>query len=74
MKTKKSTAFWVSLLSLIGLYMLTLFIHPDTLMHVGGAMVLSIAAAAGLYQGTNVADNWQRSKNYRPELDTRSDQ
>lgn len=69
MKTKKSTAFWVSLISLIGLYVLTLFVHPATLDSVGGAMVVSIAAAAGLYQSANVADNWQRSKNYRPELD-----
>lgn len=69
MKTKKSTAFWASFIALIVLYAFTAFKAPDSLNGVGSTIVLAIAAAGGLYQAANVADNWQRSKFYRPELD-----
>ena len=69
MKTKKSTAFWASFVALIVLYAFTAFKAPDSLNGVGSTIVLAIAAAGGLYQAANVADNWQRSKFYRPELD-----
>jgi hypothetical protein len=66
---KKKHAFWAGLISLMGIFLLTLFVNPDSLAAIGPAVVAGIVGACGFYQGTNVADNWQRSKYYRPELD-----
>ena len=65
---KKQHAFWVGLASLLGLFLVTLFVAPGALAAIGPAVVAGIVGACGFYQGTNVADNWQRSKYYRPEL------
>jgi hypothetical protein len=72
MKTKKSTAFWASFIALVLLFALTAIKAPQSLDGVGSTIVIAIAMAGGLYQAANVADNWQRSKFYRPELDERT--
>jgi hypothetical protein len=66
---KKKHAFWVGVLSLLGIYYSTLFIAPDSITAIGPAIIAGIVGACGFYQGTNVADNWQRSKYYKPALD-----
>jgi hypothetical protein len=68
-KTKKSTAFWASFAALLGLFAFTAFKAPGSLDTIGSMIVVMIAAAGGIYQAANVADNWQRSKYYRSELD-----
>ncbi|QQO10090.1 hypothetical protein [Breznakiella homolactica] len=69
MVTKKSTAFWASFWSLIGLYLITLFISPEVAKVIGPIIVGGIVAAGLGYQGTNVADNAFKGKYYREELD-----
>ncbi|MDR2964217.1 MAG: hypothetical protein LBU88_00380 [Treponema sp.] len=69
MKTRKSTAFWMSFLSLIAIYFITLWQNPDVLKSIAGGIIWGIVAAGGLYQGANVADNGVKGKFYRPELD-----
>lgn len=71
MKTKKSTAFWASFWSLLVLYFGTLAISPASIDVVGPVIVFAIAAAGGIYQVTNVADNAAKGKYYRSELDKR---
>jgi hypothetical protein len=69
MKMKKATSFWVGVASLLLIYFATLAIAPDTITVIGPAVIMGIVGACGFYQSTNVADNWQRSKYYQPELD-----
>ena len=69
MKTKKSTAFWLSFMSLLVIYFVTLFSEPEVLKAIAGAIIWGIVAAGGIYQGTNVADNAAKGKYYRSELD-----
>ncbi|MDR3122233.1 MAG: hypothetical protein LBU16_00435 [Treponema sp.] len=66
---KKKHSFVVGILSLLGIFALTLFAAPDALAAVGPAVVAGIVGACGFSLGSNVADNWQRSKYYRSELD-----
>jgi hypothetical protein len=68
---KKKHAFIVVVLSLLGIYFVTLAVVPDTLAAIGPAVIVGIVGAGGFSQGSIVADNWQRSKYYRPELDRR---
>lgn len=68
-QTTKARAFWATFWALIGLYALTAAIAADSLGAVGPAIVAALAFAGFGYQAANVADNWQRSANYRPELD-----
>lgn len=67
---KKATAYKTGLVLLVGLYIFTALVTPDALPAVGPSIVLAIAFATVGYQGTNVADNWQRSKYYEPRLKT----
>ena len=69
MKTKKSTAFWLSFWALIGIYFITLFSEPEVLKIIAGSIIWGIVAAGGIYQGANVSDNAMKGKFYRPELD-----
>jgi hypothetical protein len=69
MSVKKGTAWWIGILVLSAMYAGTLAVAPDVLADVGGTIVLAVAFATVGYQGTQVADNWQRSKHYRSELD-----
>jgi hypothetical protein len=68
---KKKHAFWACLTSLLGIYGFTLVLAPDTLTAIGPSVVAGIVGAGGFFLGTNVADNWQRSKYYQPSLDRR---
>jgi hypothetical protein len=70
---KKKHAFIIGIISLLGVYFSTLGIAPDAILAVGPAVIAGIVGACGFYQGTNVADNWQRSRHYRPELDERKE-
>jgi hypothetical protein len=65
---KKKHAFIVGIVSLLGIYAFTLAIAPETISAIGPAVVAGIVGACGFFQSTNVADNWQRSKYYQPEL------
>jgi hypothetical protein len=65
----KSKAFWASYWGLLGCYGLTAWLVPAALPSVGPGIVLGIAAAGGLYQAANVADNQVKGAHYRPELD-----
>jgi len=69
MKTKKTTAFWLSFLALLAIYFITLFKDPDVLKTIAGGIIWAIVAAGGIFQGANVADNGVKGKFYRPELD-----
>ncbi|MDR3341803.1 MAG: hypothetical protein LBT14_03265 [Treponema sp.] len=73
MKTKKATAFWVGIVSLLSVYFATLAMAPDALTAIGPAVIMGIVGACGFFQGANVADNWQRGKHYRQELDKMGD-
>jgi hypothetical protein len=66
---KKKHAFITGIISLLGIYGFTLSLAPETLAAIGPAVVAGIVGACGFFQGANVADNWQRSKYYLPELD-----
>jgi hypothetical protein len=68
---KKKHAFITGIASLLGIFSATLLMAPDSLASIGPAVVVGIVGACGFYQGTNVADNRQRSKYYRPEMDGR---
>jgi hypothetical protein len=65
---KKKHAFIVGIASLLGIYAFTLAVAPETLPAIGPSVVAGIVGACGFFQGANVADNWQRSKYYQPEL------
>jgi hypothetical protein len=66
---KKKHAFIAGIASILGIYAATLFMAPEALPAIGPAVIAGIVGACGFYQGTNVADNWQRARYYRPELD-----
>lgn len=69
MKTRKSTAFWAVYAFLAASTGLVAWRAPDQLPAALGAILTALVAAAATYQGANVADNYTRSKHYRPELD-----
>ena len=68
MKTKKSTAFWLSFLALLAIYFITLLQNPDVLKTIASGIIWAIVAAGGLFQGANVADNGVKGKFFRAEL------
>lgn len=68
-RTKKATAFWATFWALIALYGLTAWLTPDALPSIGPTIIGALAFAGFGFQAANVADNWQRSANYVPELD-----
>jgi drug/metabolite transporter (DMT)-like permease len=69
---KKKHAFIVGIISLLGIYFITLAAAPETIPAIGPAAIAGIVGACGFSLGSNVADNWQRSKYYRTELDQKS--
>ena len=68
-KTKKATAFWATFWALLALYGFTAWLVPTSLPAIGPTIIGALAFAGFGYQAANVADNWQRSANYVPELD-----
>lgn len=68
-KTRKATAFWATFWALLGLYGVTAWLVPSALPTVGSTIVGALAFAGFGFQAANVADNWQRSAHYVPELD-----
>jgi hypothetical protein len=66
---KKATSFKVGIITLVGIYGFTLALAPEALAAIGPAVIAGVVSACGFFQGTGVADNWQRSKYYRSELD-----
>lgn len=67
---KKATSYKLGLFLLVSLYVFTALVVPETLPAVGPSIVLAIAFATVGFQGTSVADNWQRSKYYEPRLES----
>jgi hypothetical protein len=72
MSTKKASSFWVAFFALLLLYIMTMIMAPASLPAVGPTIVMAIAVAGGMYQGSQVADGWQKSKYYRSELDEKT--
>jgi hypothetical protein len=68
---KKKHAFIVGVVSLLGIYGFTLVLAPEAITTIGLAVVAGITGACGFSLGSSVADNWQRSKYYRHELNNR---
>lgn len=68
MKTKKATALWMSFISLLAIYFVTLFNEPEILKIIAGSIIWAIVTAGGIYQGANVTDNGVKGKYFRPEL------
>jgi len=68
MKTRKATAFWTTLLTLIILFVVSAL--KEQLASVGQIIVIMVVGNAATYIGGQVADSWQKSKYYRAELDT----
>jgi hypothetical protein len=66
---KKKHFFIVGVLSLLGIYFITLAVAPDSIAAIGPAVIAGVVGACGFSLGSNVADNWQRSKYYKAELD-----
>jgi hypothetical protein len=71
MKMKKASAFRAGIVSFLLIYFATLAVAPEAIAAIGPAVIMGIVGACGFYQGTNVADNWQRAKYYQRELDRR---
>ena len=67
-KGKKQKAYWLSIVVLVGLYVVTLLQAPDILKEIGGIYILSIAAATGLFQAAQCFDTLTVSKYFRQEL------
>ena len=65
----KGDSLLLGLVILTGLYMFTGFCVPSAIVAVGPVIVGAIAFACFGYQAAQVADNWQRSAHYVPELD-----
>jgi hypothetical protein len=67
-KGKKQKAYWLSIVVLVGLYVVTLWKAPDILKDIGSMYVISIAAATGLFQAAQCFDTLTISKHFRQEL------
>jgi hypothetical protein len=66
---KKATSFKTGIILLLGIYAATLALAPEAIPAIGPAVIAGIVSAGGLFQGAAVAENWQRSKYYKKELD-----
>lgn len=66
---KKGHATVLSVFCLMAIYFVTLFVQPDILNTIGGAIVLAVCAAGGLHIAGSVGQSYNVSKYYRPELD-----
>jgi type IV secretory pathway TrbL component len=71
-KSRKILVFWVINLQLLGLFVLSIFIAPDSLTGIGHTLIFGLIGNGAIYIGGNVADAWQKSKYYRQELDDES--
>lgn len=69
MKTRKATVFWTTLIVLVMLYVLTTLVAQEQLSAVGVTIIIMLVGNGATFIGGNVADNWQRSKYFRSELD-----
>jgi hypothetical protein len=69
MRTTKARAFWAVYAFLSGSLGVVAWRSPDHLVDALGAILAALVAAAATYQGTNVVDNYTKSKHYRAELD-----
>jgi hypothetical protein len=67
-KGKKQKAYWLSIVVLVGLYVVTLLKAPDILKDIGGMFILCIAVATGLFQAAQCFDTLTVSKYFRQEL------
>ena len=65
---KKKTIFWATYWAILGIYLITLIISPETARAMVVAVVTAMTGLSGIGQTMNVADNYQRSKYYHPEL------
>jgi hypothetical protein len=54
------------------MFFATLLAAPAALPSIGTAVIAGVVGACWGFHGASVADNWQRSKYYRPELDERT--
>ncbi len=68
-RLSKGRAFWAGFEGILALAALVAWRSPDTLATVAGDAMLSLVGLVLAFSGANVADNYQRAKNYRPELD-----
>lgn len=72
MRVKKGEAWITGVITLVSLYLITLFAAPDALAGgIGSTIVLALAFATVGYQAANVVDNAAKGRWYRPELDER---
>ena len=65
---KKAAAFWAAYWGILAVYGATLLADAEGARGIATAVVAALVALSGVSQGWNVADNLQRSKNYRDEL------
>ena len=68
-RLSKGRAFWAGLASILVIVALAAWRAPDSLAAVSGDGMFAIVGLVIAFSGANVADNYQRAKNYRPELD-----
>jgi hypothetical protein len=66
---KKATAFFYTYWGILGIYLAALIASPESAQELGVAVVAALVGLSGVSQGANVADNYQKSKYYRAELD-----
>jgi len=71
MKSRKLTAFLVTEIVLVALYVLTLIVASSQIASVGVTIVIMLVGNAATFTGGQVADAWQKSKYFRAELDGR---
>lgn len=64
---KKSTAWKFAMGALVGFFIFDRLTTKSD--QVAIAIVYALAGSTGLYQAAQVGDAWQKSANYRPELD-----
>jgi 5-bromo-4-chloroindolyl phosphate hydrolysis protein len=69
MKGRKAIVFWTTLGVLVALYVGTMIFAQAMLASVGVTIILALVGNGATYVGGQVADAWQKSKYYKPELD-----
>jgi len=65
---KKAAAFWAAYWGILAVYGATLLLDEIGARSISVAVVAALVSLSGISQGWNVADNLQRSKNYKSEL------
>jgi len=66
---KKAAAFWAAYWGILAVYGATLILDEIGARSISVAVVAALVSLSGISQGWNVADNVQRSRNYKAELD-----